>query len=61
MLPKPEIGQHVVLSDYSGDLIITAVSNDGGKVNLVSEADPEYKLNDVSCLDLLPAEGESAD
>jgi hypothetical protein len=61
MLPKPQVGQMVRLDTYDGRLIITSVSDDGGKVNLISEADPDYQLNDVPCLDLLLAEDYSGE
>lgn len=61
MLPKPEIGQLVRLETYDGRLIIKSVSDDGGKVDLVSETDPSYQLNNVPCLNLLLAEDYSND
>ncbi len=61
MLPKPDIGQLVRLPDYEGRLIIKAVSEDGGKVNVVSESDPSYTCADVPCDELLLADGYSAD
>ena len=42
MLPKPEVGQLVRLENYDERLIITSVSEDGGKVDLVSETDPTH-------------------
>lgn len=61
MLPAPQIGQYVRLDDYEGRLIVKAVSNDGGIVDLVSESDPNYVRNDVRCVDLLLAEDYSAE
>jgi hypothetical protein len=61
MLPKPEIGQLVRLDRYEGRLIIKAVSDDGGKVDLVSESDPTYTIDGVACVDLLLANDYSAD
>jgi hypothetical protein len=61
MLPKPQIGQLVSLETYEGRLIIKSVSEDGGNVDLVSEADPSYELKDVPCLDLLLVQDYSAD
>jgi hypothetical protein len=61
MLPKPEIGQLVRLENYDERLVIKSVSDDGGKVDLVSETDPSYQISDVPCLDLLLAEDYSAD
>jgi hypothetical protein len=53
MLPKPEVGQLVRLENYDERLIITSISDDGGKVDLVSETDPTHRISDVPCLDLL--------
>jgi hypothetical protein len=61
MLPTPQVGQLVRLNDYEGRLIVKAVSEDGGKVDLVSECDPRYVRNDVRCVDLLLAEDYSAE
>jgi hypothetical protein len=61
MLPKPEFGQLVRLENYDERLIITSVSDDGGKVDLVSETDPTHRISDVPCLDLLLAEDYSAE
>lgn len=61
MLPKPQIGQLVSLETYEGRLIVKSVSEDGGKVDLVSETDPAYELKDVPCLDLLLVQDYSAD
>jgi hypothetical protein len=61
MLPSPQIGQYVRLEDYGGRLIVKAVSEDGGRVDLVSECDPTYVRNDVRCVDLLLAEDYSAE
>jgi hypothetical protein len=60
MLPTPQIGQYVRLDDYRGRLIVKAVNEDGGRVDLVSECDPEYVRNDVRCVDLLLAEDYAA-
>lgn len=46
MLPTPQIGQYVRLDDYGGRLIVKAVSENGGRVDLVSECDPKYVRND---------------
>lgn len=61
MLPTPQIGQSVRLEDYGGRLIIKAVSEDGDKVDLVSECDPGYVRHDIRCVDLLLAEDYSAE
>lgn len=61
MLPTPQIGQYVRLDDYEGRLIVKTVSEDGGRVDLVSECDPNYVRNDVGCIDLLLAEDYSAE
>jgi hypothetical protein len=61
MLPKPEIGQLVRLENHDERLVIKSVSDDGGKVDLVSETDSSYQISDVPCLDLLLAEDYSAD
>ena len=61
MLPKPDVGQLVRLETYDGRLIVKKVSDDGGRVDLVSEADPNLTINDVPCLDLLLTEDYSAD
>jgi hypothetical protein len=61
MLPSPQVGQYVRLDDYARRLIVKAVSEDGGRVDLVSECDPEYVRNDVRCVDLLLAEDYSAE
>jgi hypothetical protein len=61
MLPKPDVGQLVRLETYDGRLIVKKVSDDGGRVDLVSETDPKLAINDVPCLDLLLAEDYSAD
>ena len=57
MLPKPEVGQIVRLDTYEGKLIVKAVSEDGGTVDLASVSDPNYTLSKVPCPQLLPAEG----
>jgi hypothetical protein len=49
MLPTPHNGQYVRLDDYGGRLIVKAVSEDGGRVDLVSECNPKYVRNDVRC------------
>jgi hypothetical protein len=61
MLPKPDVGQLVRLETYDGRLIVKRVSDDGGRVDLVSETDPSLTINDVPCLDLLLTEDYSAD
>lgn len=61
MLPTPQIGQYVRLDDYEGRLIVKTVSEDGGRVDLVSACDPKYLRNDVRCVDLLLAEDYSAE
>ena len=61
MLPKPDVGQLVRLETYDGRLIVKRVSDDGGRVDLASEADPNLTINDVPCLDLLLTEDYSAD
>jgi hypothetical protein len=61
MLPKPDVGQLVRLETYDGRLIVKKVSDDGGRVDLVSETDPNFTINDVPCLDLLLTEDYSAD
>jgi hypothetical protein len=61
MLPTPQIGQYVRLDDYGGRLIVKAVSEDGGRVDLISECDPKYVRIDVRCVDLLLAEDYSAE
>jgi hypothetical protein len=61
MLPKPDVGQLVRLETYDGRLIVKKVSDDGGRVDLVSETDPNLTINDVPCLDLLFTEDYSAD
>jgi hypothetical protein len=61
MLPKPDVGQLVRLEAYDGRLIVKKVSDDGGRVDLISETDPNLTINDVSCLDLLLTEDYSAD
>jgi hypothetical protein len=61
MLPKPDVGQLVRLETYDGRLIVKKVSDDGGRVDLVSETDPNLTFNDVPCLELLPTEDYSAD
>lgn len=61
MLPTPQIGQYVRLDDYGGRLIVKAVSEDGGRVDLVSERDSKYLRKDVHCVDLLLAEDYSAE
>lgn len=61
MLPKPMVGQLVRLEKYDERFIVKRVSDDGGRVDLVSETDPKLAINDVLCLDLLLAEDYSAD
>lgn len=61
MLPSPQIGQYVRLEDYDGILIVQAVSEDGGRVDLVSKCDPKYVRNNVRCVDLLLAEDYSVE
>jgi hypothetical protein len=61
MLPKPDVGQLVRLETYDGRLIVKKVSDDGGRVDLVSETDPNLTFNDVPCLELLLTEDYSAD
>jgi hypothetical protein len=61
MLPSPQIGQLVRLEDYKGRLIVKAVSEDGGIVDLVSECEPTYVRSNVPCVDLLLAEDYSAE
>ena len=61
MLPKPDVGQLVRLETYDGRLIVKRVSDDGGRVHLVSEADPNLTINDVPCLDVLLTEDHLAD
>jgi hypothetical protein len=61
MLPKPDVGQLVRLETYDGRLIVKKVSDDGGRVDLVSETDPNFTINDIPCLDLLLTEDYSAD
>jgi hypothetical protein len=56
MLPKQDVGQLVRLEAYDGRLIVKRVSDDGGKVDLVSETDPNLTFNDVPCLELLLTE-----
>ena len=56
MLPKPDVGQLVRLETYDGRLIVKKVSDDGGRVDLVSETDPNLTFNDVPCLELLLTE-----
>jgi hypothetical protein len=61
MLPKPDVGQLVRLETYDGRLIVKKVSDDGGRVDLVSETDTNLTFNDVPCLELLLTEDYSAD
>ena len=64
ILPKPEVGQLGRLENYDERLILTFVSDDGGKVDLVdvvSETDLTHRISDVPCLDLLLAEDYSAE
>lgn len=61
MLPTPQIGQLVRMETHDARLIIKYVSEDGGKVELVSEADSSFELKDVPCLDLLLVQDYSAD
>jgi hypothetical protein len=61
MLPKPDVGQLVRLEAYDGRLIVKKVSEDGGRVDLVSETDPNLTINDLPGLDLLLTEAYSAD
>jgi hypothetical protein len=61
MLPSPQIGRYVRLEDYDGILIVKAASENGGRVDLISESDPKYVRNGVRCVDLLLAEGYSAE
>ena len=61
MLPKPDVGQLVRLETYDGRLIVKRVSDDGGRVDLVSEVDPNLTISNVPCLDLLLTEDYSAD
>jgi hypothetical protein len=61
MLPTPQIGQYVRLENYGARLIVKAVSEDGSRVDLVSECDPKYVRNEVRCIDLLLAEDYAAE
>ena len=61
MLPKPDVGQLVRLEGHDARFVIKRVSDDGAVVDLVSESDPTYIINDVPCPDLLLPEGYSAD
>jgi hypothetical protein len=61
MLPKPDVGQLVRLETYDGRLIVKKVSDDGGRVDLVAETDPNLTFNGVPCLELLLTEDHSAD
>jgi len=47
MLPKPVTGQIVRHENYDGNLIVNAVSEDGGTVDLVSMSDPTFTLRNV--------------
>jgi hypothetical protein len=57
LLPKPEVGQIVRLDTFKNQFIVTAVSEDGGTVDLASTGDPNHSLRSVPCEQLLPAEG----
>ena len=57
LLPKPEVGQIVRLDTFEGKLIVTAVSEDGGTVDLASAIDSNHILKGIPCEQLLPAEG----
>ena len=59
--PTPQVGQFVRLEGYKGRLVIKAVSEDGGLVDLVSECDPNYIRNNVPCMDLLIGEDTGAE
>ena len=61
MLPKPDVGQLVRLETYDGRLIVKKVSDDGGRVDLVSKTESNLTFNDVPCLELLLTEDYSAD
>lgn len=61
MQPSPQVGQFVRLEDYKGRLIVKFVSEDGGRVDLVSECDPDYVRENIPCLDLMLAEDYSAE
>lgn len=61
MLPKPEMGQKVLVDGREQRFIVKAVSSDGARVNLMSENAPGIELLNVPCVALLLDEGESAD
>ena len=61
MLPKPDVGQRVRVEGRDGDFIVKAVSEDGGMVDLMSEADSSIEITGVPCLSLMLPEVENPD
>jgi hypothetical protein len=61
MLPKPDVGQKVRVEGHEGDFFVKSVSEDGGMVDVVAEADPSVEITGVSCLSLMLPEVEFPD
>jgi hypothetical protein len=61
MLPKPDVGQKVRVEGYEGDFIVKSVNEDGGVVDVVSEADQSVEVMGVPCLSLMLPEVEFPD
>lgn len=61
MLPKPEVGQLVRLEGVDERLVIKAVNQDGGRVDVYPQSNPAGVMHDVPCVDLLLIEDYSAD
>jgi hypothetical protein len=54
MLPKPDVGQKVRVEGHEGDFFVKSVSEDGGMVDLVAEADSSIEIEGVPCLTHVP-------
>jgi hypothetical protein len=53
MLPKPDVGQKVRVEGRERDFIVKSVSEDGGLVDVVADADPSVEIAGVPCLTLM--------
>jgi hypothetical protein len=61
MLPKPDVGQRVRVEGREGDFLVKSVSEDGGSVDVVTEADPSVEITGVPCLSLMLPEVDFPD
>jgi hypothetical protein len=61
MFPKPDVGQRVRVEGREGDFLVKSVSEDGGMVDVVAEADPSVEITGVPCLSLMLPEVDFPD